>query len=87
MPRKIDPDSTPGFTTVSNRNLELFFLNETASFFLDNIGENNTIENIFNEYIETYDVDKNHLMRDFCLLVRDLQWKNIIQVKRVAPRL
>lgn len=57
---------------------DLEFLNETASTMFELIDGVRTIESIFNNMAEIYDVAPLVLKYDIVNLVRSLQWKRII---------
>ncbi|NDV25982.1 PqqD family protein [Desulfovibrio sp. JC010] len=71
-------DERTSFTTITNLDLEIFFLNETSSFFLNCVDSLKTINSIVDLFVEEYDVSKDVVSNDIIELVRDLQWKKII---------
>ena len=69
------------FLILSSPVLELIFLNDVAKeFYLKANGEK-TLSEIFSELHNEYDVDEGTLIRDITFLVRDLQWKGVLELK------
>lgn len=58
------------------------FLNDVALYMYNLMDGKNTIEDIFNVISKEYDVSDDELKGDLTDLVRDLQWKNIITIKK-----
>ena len=69
------------FLIISNENLELYFLNETAKDFYMRCDSFSSIDNICNSMLKEYDVDENVLKQDILSLIRDFQWQEIIELK------
>lgn len=64
---------------VINDNLELYYLNDTADFFLSYCDGSRTLNSIIEQMANEYDIEMNVLVRDICLLIRDLQWNRLIE--------
>lgn len=69
------------FLIVSNKDLSIYYLNETAREFYNWIDNKASVSEIMKKFIETYDVDVTVLERDIMHLVRDLQWKHLLVLK------
>lgn len=71
------------FTIVTNISNEYFYLNETASsIFLMCNGEN-SINSIYKSIFSEYEVSEGILKKDVVRIIRDLQWKRLIKLKKV----
>lgn len=70
---------------VSNKNLELIYLNETAAAFFVLCNGKNTVSDILKIMLKEFDVGEENLKKDLCFLIRDMQWRDIISLsyKRV----
>lgn len=69
-----------GILIISNENLELVYLNETAAEFFIHCDGKTRVVDIFKIMLEEFDVDEITLKNDLCFLIRDMQWKNIISI-------
>ncbi|HWR05455.1 PqqD family protein [Sporomusa sp.] len=66
------------FLIVSTKNLNIYYLNETARDFYDLVDGAITINEIVNKLMQVYEIDYATLEKDIVHLVRDLQWKELI---------
>ncbi|MDO4628317.1 MAG: PqqD family protein [Planctomycetia bacterium] len=70
------------FLIISNHHLEIHFLNSTAKDIVELIG-NNTIDQICELMLKMYDVERTILQQDVLNTIRYLQWKQLIQLKKI----
>ncbi len=63
---------------ISANNLAIYYLNQTAAFFVNLADGTNTIDDIKRKFQEAYDVSEDVLEKDFIEMIRDLQWKKIL---------
>ena len=70
---------------ATNHNLEMIYLNETASVFLSFCDGETKLSAIVDKMLSEFDVDRNTLRDDLSILIRDLQWKNILYFSK-TPR-
>lgn len=68
------------FNIVSSANLEICFLNETASDIYQLCDKQHSINEIFDSLLSLYDVSENELMEDLINTIRYMQWKRIIKL-------
>ncbi len=66
------------FLIISTKDLNIYYLNETARDFYELIDGASTINEIINKLIQIYEIDYATLEKDVVHLVRDLQWKQLI---------
>ena len=66
------------FFVVTTQDLDIYYLNATGGFFLQLCNEKRTINEIFYEMLNVYEISHEQLRKDIVNLVRDLQWKKII---------
>lgn len=66
------------FLIVSTKDLNVYYLNETARDFYELIDGTTTINEIIKKLMQTYEIDYITLEKDVVHLVRDLQWKQLI---------
>lgn len=69
------------FTIVSNNRQEIYYLNESASFFYELCNGKNSINSIVSEMLAEYEVDEEEIRRDIIELIRNMQWQDIIEMK------
>lgn len=69
------------FLVIESRNLEIFYLNETAKHFILLCDSRKTIAEIYKALMAIYEVDEKVLMNDIVDLVRDLQWKKLLTLE------
>ena len=62
-------------------NLAIYYLNSTASFFIELADGKLTVGDIKKKFLARYDVDERELERDFVEMIRDLQWKKILTLE------
>lgn len=67
-------------TVVCNRDLELFYLNFTASFLVKLADGTLKLSEIANIMLEKFDVNESELLYDLVEVIRQLQWKRIIEL-------
>lgn len=72
------------FMIVSSANLEIFYLNESARKVFSLMDGRISIDQIIDRLIEVYDVDRSVLEGDIIDVIRDLQWKNLVSLRRRA---
>ncbi len=63
---------------ANNQNLEMIYLNETAGVFLSLCDGETKLSAIVDKMLSEFDIDRNTLQNDLSILIRDLQWKNIL---------
>lgn len=66
------------FLIVSTKDLNVYYLNETARDFYELIDGAATINEIINKLMQIYEIDYATLEKDVVHLIRDLQWKQLI---------
>ena len=66
---------------VSSEELDICYLNPTASFFFDYCDGSMTMGNILDIIKQEYDVDENILKNDLIDIVRYMQWKRILKLE------
>jgi hypothetical protein len=66
------------FLVVSGNNLQIQYLNEVAKDFYLKINGVNSIDDICKLLLAEYDVEEQKLHKDIVMLVRDLQWSDLI---------
>lgn len=69
-----------GVTIVMSSEGDLEFINSSGSAFFDLIDGARTIDDICSEMISIYDVRQEVLQDDLICLIRDLQWRRIIEL-------
>ena len=72
------------FMIVSSANLEIFYLNESARKVFSLMDGRISIDQIIDRLIAVYDVDRSVLEGDIIDVIRDLQWKNLVSLRRRA---
>lgn len=70
------------FTIVTNLSNEFFYLNETASFIFLLCDGLNSIEVIQKSIQKEYEAESQIIKTDIVRVIRDLQWKGIIGLKK-----
>ena len=63
---------------ICSDDLSLYYFNKTAAFFIENVDNSNTIDDIKKMYLEKFDVSNVEIENDLVEIVRDLQWKQIL---------
>ena len=63
---------------IESKDLNIFYLNKTAAYFVSLSDGNHSIDDIKNKMLEKYDVSVEELENDLVETVRDLQWKSLI---------
>lgn len=63
---------------VESNDLNIYYLNKTAAFFVNLSDGNHSIEDIKKMMLEKYDVSGQELEYDLVETVRELQWKNLV---------
>ena len=66
---------------ICSDNLSIYYLNDTAAFFISLIDGKSTVENIKQKFLQKYDVDERELENDLVDMIRDLQWKQILTLE------
>lgn len=66
------------YLIVSTKDLNVYYLNETARDFYELIDGAATINIIIKKLMQVYEIDYTTLEKDVVHLVRDLQWKQLI---------
>ena len=61
-----------------NQNLEIIYLNETAAVFLSFCDGETKLSSVVGKMLKEFNVDEQTLKKDLEILIRDLQWKNIL---------
>lgn len=70
------------YLIIVNDEFEFQFLNIVASDIYCMCDGTNTIESIIEKMYRVYDVNKDELIGDICNLMRDLQWKKLIKLRK-----
>ena len=68
-------------TIVASEELDICYLNPTASFLLDYCDGSMTMEGILDIFKKEYEVDENTLRNDLIDIVRYMQWKRILKLE------
>lgn len=71
---------------VTNNNLELVYLNETAAFLFNHSDGKTQICMILNSFLKEYDVDENTLKHDLGHIIKDLQWKDLLYFSKTPKK-
>lgn len=66
---------------VCAENLVIYYLNSTAAFFINSADGKLTVDEIKNKFLARYDVEESELEKDFVEMIRDLQWKGILNLE------
>lgn len=72
------------FLIVSSARLEIFYLNDSAREVFSLIDGRSSVEQIINRMMEIYDVERVVLEDDIIDVIRELQWKNLVSLRRRA---
>ena len=72
------------FVIISNEDLDVFYLNETAKFIWENCDGDSSIEEIYLRIMKEYDVESAVLKNDIIEVIRDLQWKKLILIRSIS---
>lgn len=67
---------------VSNDENEIIYLNETSKEIYRLCEGNNTIADIAKSILSEYDVSEEEFKQDLVDIIRDLQWKKILLLKK-----
>ena len=70
------------FLIVSSPALEIFYLNDTAREVFSLMDGCSSINQIIDRLMTIYDVDRSVLQNDIIDVIRDLQWKNLVSLRR-----
>lgn len=70
------------FLIVSNNKLDIVYLNETSKDFYNLCNGSNNLSQICNEMLAIYDTSSDILKSDIIVLARDMQWNNLINLKK-----
>lgn len=60
---------------------DIEFLNETAAYFFEQVDGKKKISDIYTQMLQIYNVEASCLQNDIVNLIRDLQWKRILQTE------
>lgn len=63
---------------VCSKELNIYYLNQTAAFLLNSSNGENSIDDIKKDMLAKYEVEEGVLENDLVDTFRDLQWKNLI---------
>ena len=72
------------FLIVSNEKGEIIYLNETSKDFYKLCDGLKSVKDIYDELLTIYDVKKDELEQDLVVLIRDLQWNDILSLRETA---
>ena len=61
--------------------LVIYYLNETAAYFVNSVDDKSTIEEIKKKFMESYNVSEDEIEHDFVEMIRDLKWKKILTLE------
>lgn len=70
------------FLIVSNSKLDIVYLNETSKDFYNLCNGSYNISQICDKMLAVYDISSDILEDDIVALVRDMQWNNLINLKK-----
>ena len=70
------------FLIVSSARLEIFYLNDSAREVFSLMDGCSSINQIIDRLMTIYDVDRAVLQNDIIDVIRDLQWKNLVSLRR-----
>lgn len=80
LKKRVDND----FLVVANYNQELYYLNHIAREFYEYCTGEKTLLAIYEQILGEYDVDNEVLKTDLVELVRDFQWKNLLELQELV---
>ncbi|SEH23135.1 PqqD family protein [Selenomonas sp. KH1T6] len=63
---------------VCSNDLNIFYLNKTATFMLEHSDGRHSVEEIKQEMLDKYDVREHELEDDLVEALRDLQWRSLV---------
>lgn len=66
---------------ICAENLAIYYLNSTASFFIELADGKSTVGDIKRKFLARYAVDERELEKDFVEMIRDLQWKKLLTLE------
>lgn len=69
---------------VSLWQLEIFYLNDTAREIFLLIDGKRSVDKIVEDLMLVYDVERSILQDDIVDVIRELQWKNLLSLRRRA---
>ena len=72
------------FLIVSSACLEIFYLNDSAREVILLMDGHSSVERIIDRMMGIYDVERAVLENDIIDVIRELQWKNLILLRRRA---
>ncbi len=72
------------FLIVSSWQLEIFYLNDTAREIFLLIDGKRSVDKIVEDLMLVYDVERSILQDDIVDVIRELQWKNLLSLRRRA---
>lgn len=81
IPNYIKKRENNNFLIVMSEKLEIQYLNEVAKDFYLLLDGKKNLENLVDNLLDIYEVPKEILEKDIFLLLRELQWKNLIILK------
>lgn len=70
-----------GMLIASNRNNEIYYLNDMAGEIWNMIDGQKSIEGLCAEIMSEYDAEAEAVKADIVNFVRDMQWKRLIRLK------
>ena len=77
MKKRLEED----IMVIYGKGMEICYLNKVGGEIISLSNGKNTIADIFNMLLQTYDVSENELKEDILLLIRELQWKRFVRLE------
>ena len=68
------------FLVVCNEDMNIFYLNETSADVYSMCDGKTSLQDIFRRMKDLYDVSETELEADLVVLIRDLQWKQLLRL-------
>lgn len=69
------------FLIISNHRGEIYYLNNVAQDIWNLFNNDRSIEVILESMLEEYDVERSILENDLINFIRDMQWKEVVQLR------
>ncbi len=81
---KFKEDKNTGFLIVMSKDLNVSYYTDTAKEIICfiNSAEICCVNDIYEHMHELYDVEEFELKKDIVEFIRELQWKNLVQMKK-----
>lgn len=82
IPTALKTKKNDEFLIISNQKFDIYYFNDMAKELWLSLDGKLSIKDIFAKFIAEYDVDEDVLKEDIVNFIRDLQWKDLIRLKR-----